>query len=174
VKYLVSIVLICTVFSLPACGGSDSDATTQSSTTVAAQGSAAAGGDSSAQPEETSPGGFYIPKQPKVRVPRGPEPTGLVVRDIKKGSGSPLVPDAKFAFRYVGVEYDSGKTFETRWAQPFVIQKFGNGELLVGQERGMRGMRVGGRRELIIPEHLGYNDGTGPLIYVIELVSVTK
>lgn len=97
-----------------------------------------------------------------------------MVRDIKKGAGSPLVPNAKFAFRYVGVEYKSGKTFEARWAQPFVIQEFGNGELLVGQERGMRGMRVGGRRELTIPERLGYENGVGPLIYLIELVSVEK
>lgn len=126
------------------------------------------------QPGGTSPSGFAIPKQPKVRVPPGPAPTGLVVREIKKGSGAALVPKAKIAFRYVGVEYDSGKTFEARWAQPFVIQEFGNGELLVGQERGMRGMRVGGRREMIIPERLAYESGTGSLIYLIELVAVEK
>lgn len=140
---------------------------------MAAQEPAAAGRDASAQPEEASPGGFYIPRQPKVRVPRGPAPKGLVVREIKKGSGPKLEPGAKIAFRYVGVEYNSGKTFEARWAQPFIIQKFGNGELLVGEERGMRGMRVGGRRELIIPDRLGYETGVGSLIYVIELVSVT-
>lgn len=97
-----------------------------------------------------------------------------MVREIRKGSGPVLRPNAKFYFRYVGVEYRSGKVFEARWAEPFVIQAFGNGELLVGQERGMKGMRVGGRRELIIPERLGYNNGVGSLIYMTELVSVEK
>jgi len=95
-----------------------------------------------------------------------------VVRELEKGSGPRLEPGAKIALRYLGVEYNSGKTFEVRWAQPFIIQKFGNGELLVGEERGMRGMRAGGRRELIIPERLGYENGVGPLIYVIELAAI--
>lgn len=173
-KYLAPIVLVCVAPFLVACGGDDSTATTQGSTTADAQRSAAKTPEFGAQPDGASSNFTGIPRQPKVRVPQGPAPTGLVVREIKKGSGAPLVPNAKFAFRYVGVEYDSGKTFEARWDQPFKIQAFGNGELLVGQERGMRGMRVGGRRELIIPERLGYENGTGSLIYLIELVSVEK
>jgi FKBP-type peptidyl-prolyl cis-trans isomerase len=97
-----------------------------------------------------------------------------VVREVKKGSGPALKSNDKITFRYVGVEYRSGKTFEVRWDEPFIIQEFGNGELLEGEETGMRGMRVGGRRELIVPERLGYKNGVGPLIYMIELVSVEK
>ena len=97
-----------------------------------------------------------------------------MVKDIRRGSGPPLTWNDRLTFRYVGVEYRSGKVFEARWAKPFIIQAFGNGELLVGQERGMLGMRVGGRRELIVPERLAYNNGVGSLIYLTELVSIVR
>lgn len=173
-KFPVLIALICAVPLLAGCGGDESPDTTQGSTTTEARPSAATTQDSNVQPGGNSPSVTGIPKQPKVRVPQGPAPTGLVVREIKKGSGTALTQNDKFAFRYVGVDYNSGKTFEARWDRPFVIQAFGNGELLVGQERAMRGMKVGGRREMIVPDRLGYENGAGPLIYVVELVSVEK
>lgn len=171
-KGLALIVGICLILALAACGGGDSTTTAQDPSTQGT--SSAAAQDSGAQPDGTSPKSTTVPKQPTVRVPQGPAPTELVVREVKKGSGPVLNSNEKITFRYVGVEYRSGKTFEVRWDEPFVIQEFGNGELLEGEEMGMRGMRVGGRRELIIPERLGYDTGVGSLIYMIELVSIEK
>lgn len=79
---------------------------------------------------------------------------------------------------YHGVYYVSGKLWSSSWqnSQP-LIYELGSGDMLQGWEKGLRGMRAGGRRKLIIPPELVYGRGTsaGPestLIYVIDLMAI--
>jgi len=109
---------------------------------------------------------------PTVHVPKGPPPKKLIVRELKRGSGTMIEPYTKISTHFVGVTYSTGKPYEVRWkGYPFTID-FGPGEEIKGWEKGLVGMRVGGRRELVIPSKLAY--GKGAMVYVIDLLSVEK
>jgi len=109
--------------------------------------------------------------KPKVEVPSGPPPKELVIKDLDKGAGAMIESGREFVVDYVGVNYKTGQEFESTWAKSEPSKfSFGTGEVVEGWEEGLRGMRVGGRRELIVPSKLAY--GTGALIYVIDLLKV--
>jgi peptidylprolyl isomerase len=119
---------------------------------------------------DTGQGGSGLDK-PKIEIPHSPPPRRLIVRDIKTGSGPVLRTGDEFLVNDVGVNYRTGKEFETTWGQGRPSKfPFGTGELIQGWERGLAGMRVGGRRELIVPSALAYK--TGALIYVIDLLAI--
>lgn len=109
-------------------------------------------------------------REPKVKVPNGPPPKQLVVNDLKAGSGAEVKPGDEIVVDYVAINYKTGKKFESTWerADPGKFT-MNSGELIQGWLDGLKGMKVGGRRELIIPSRLAYKTGT--LIYVIDLVS---
>jgi peptidylprolyl isomerase len=118
-----------------------------------------------------------IPPQPK------PAPSTLVAQDIVKGDGPVAKPGDTVTVQYVGVLYDNGKQFDASWdrGQPFSFP-LGAGQVIPGWDRGVAGMRVGGRRQLTIPPSLGYGasgtpDGTIPpnatLVFVVDLRKVT-
>lgn len=83
-------------------------------------------------------------------------------------SGSPQV---RITALYKAVAYSTEELYEERWdpRNPFEID-FGPGLEVEGWEKGMIGMRVGGRRELIVPSKMAY--GTGALVYVVDLLRV--
>lgn len=111
--------------------------------------------------------------KPKIEVPKGPPPEELVVNDLKKGTGAAVKPGDKIIVSYVGVNYKTGKEFESTWNGAGVAGfQLGKGEVIEGWEAGMIGMRVGARRELIIPSRLAF--GKGAVVYVIDLVAVEK
>lgn len=108
---------------------------------------------------------------PRIAVPHGPPPKKLVVRQLKRGFGAAAHWGERLGVQFVGVDYKTGKAFEVRWQQPQPFSfNFGEGEVRKGWEIGLKGMRIGGRRELILPSRLAY--GTGPLLYVVELLSI--
>lgn len=110
---------------------------------------------------------------PKVRVPTGPPPKDVVVKELRKGHGVMLKAGDWFSLNYVAVEYESGKRLEAHWERSGGFTwKFGTGEVVKGWETGLEGMRVGGRRELIVPSRLAY--GGGALVYVVELLEVRR
>ncbi len=119
--------------------------------------------------------------KPSIEPPDTPPPKQLVKRDIVKGKGAEAKPGDTLKVQYVGVVYDTGKEFDATWdrGQPFSF-KLGSGNVLPGWTEGIPGMRVGGRRELIIPPNLGYGaQGSPPaippnatLIFAIDLLSV--
>jgi peptidylprolyl isomerase len=120
------------------------------------------------------------PTKPKVKVPKGPPPKHLVVRDLRVGTGAPAEPGQTVTVQYVGVNYKGGKQFDASWdrGQPFSFP-LGQGQVIPGWDRGVAGMRPGGRRELIIPPKLGYGPQGSPpvikpnetLVFVIDLIS---
>lgn len=113
-----------------------------------------------------------IAKLPKIEIgkPSGPRPKKkLVVRDLRKGSGAVVRPDDKILVRFFSVKYAearkasrSGRYGPTEFAL--------DGGVIKGWEEGLPGMRVGGRRELIVPPKLGYRGWT--LIYVVDVLAV--
>jgi peptidylprolyl isomerase len=94
----------------------------------------------------------------------------LVVDDLQEGSGAVIRAGDQVYLHYVGVNYSTGEEFEASWRKTPFTFKFGSGEVLDGWEEGLKGMKVGGRRQLIVPSKLAYE--TGPLVYVIDLLKV--
>jgi peptidylprolyl isomerase len=124
-----------------------------------------------------------LSRKPVVVVPKGPPPTHLVVKDIIRGTGPAASPSSTVTVQYVGVLYSNGKQFDASWdddsGQPTSFSL--SGGVIQGWTEGIPGMRVGGRRELIIPPSLGYGKTGSPpkippnatLVFVIDLHSVS-
>ena len=116
-------------------------------------------------------------EKPEIDMPDGPAPTELVIRDITVGDGKEAVPGATVEVHYVGVEFDSGEEFDASWNRGESIS-FPLQGLIQGWQEGIPGMRVGGRRELVIPPALAYGESGfhrlagKTLIFVIDLIDV--
>jgi len=131
------------------------------------------------QPAQSN--GEDLSKKPVVKSPGGTPPKELVVKDLVKGTGRAAVPGATATVQYVGILYDGGKQFDASWdsGQPFTF-KLGAAAVIPGWDRGLIGMKVGGRRQLTIPPAEAYGDqGAGAdippnatLIFVIDLKSL--
>ncbi|HEX8976380.1 MAG TPA: FKBP-type peptidyl-prolyl cis-trans isomerase [Solirubrobacteraceae bacterium] len=120
--------------------------------------------------------------KPKVVPPSGPPPTKLVIKDLIKGTGPVATAGSTVTVQYVGVLYKGGKQFDASWndgsGQPTSLPLSG---VIKGWQQGIPGMKVGGRRELIIPASLGYGAAGSPpkipanaaLVFVIDLHGVS-
>ncbi len=119
--------------------------------------------------------------KPSITVPDGPAPTDLVIEDLELGSGDEAVAGTTCSMQYVGVSWSTGKEFDSSWdrGQAFTFP-LGAGRVIQGWDRGVAGMKVGGRRRLTIPAALGYGErGAGSdiapgetLIFVVDLEGV--
>jgi peptidylprolyl isomerase len=124
-----------------------------------------------------------IAKKPVVTVPTGPAPTKLVTKDLVTGTGQTAKAGDTVTVNYVGELYKNGKEFDSSWSrnQPFTTP-LTTGSVIPGWVQGIPGMKVGGRRELIIPASLAYGSkGSGttippnsPLVFVVDLLSVSS
>lgn len=116
--------------------------------------------------------------KPKVVVPGGPPPKQLVVKDLIEGTGAEAKEGGRIEINYVGVTYKDGKEFENTYdTHDTLYWRIGSHEVIRGWEQGIRGMKVGGRRELIVPPRLGFKPGqqshVAPqetLVYVIDVI----
>ncbi|MDQ6810321.1 MAG: FKBP-type peptidyl-prolyl cis-trans isomerase [Actinomycetota bacterium] len=118
-------------------------------------------------------------KEPTVTPPSGAAPSKLVVKDIVAGSGKEAKLGSSITVNYVGVLYHGGKVFDASWKRgepsTFPLEP---GRLIAGWTQGIPGMKVGGRRELIIPSALAYRakgsppaiPPNAPLVFVIDLL----
>ena len=119
--------------------------------------------------------------KPEIDFPGGEPPADLVITDITVGDGAEAKPGAKVTVHYVGVAYSTGEEFDASWnrGSPFQFQ-LGAGQVIAGWDSGVAGMKVGGRRQLVIPPQLGYGQrGAGnvikpgeTLIFVVDLLAV--
>jgi peptidylprolyl isomerase len=138
----------------------------------------ATGGDDSSSSSTFDPNSIT---KPKVEVPSGAPPTTLETKDITVGDGATAAAGDTLTMQYVGVNYDDGKQFDASWdnGQPFTFQ-LGGGQVIPGWDQGIAGMKVGGRRQLIVPPDLGYGaQGSPPtikpnetLVFVVDLLDV--
>jgi peptidylprolyl isomerase len=118
-------------------------------------------------------------EKPEVGFPGAEPPADLVITDIHVGDGAEAKPGAEVTVHYVGVAFSTGEEFDASWnrGEPFRFP-LGGGRVIAGWDHGVAGMRVGGRRQLVIPPHLGYgNRGAGnaikpgeTLIFVVDLL----
>ncbi|GAA1009147.1 peptidyl-prolyl cis-trans isomerase [Streptomyces sp. F-3] len=120
-------------------------------------------------------------EKPEIDFPGGEPPADLVIKDIWEGDGPQAEAGDTVSVHYVGVAFSTGEEFDASWNRGTPLQfRLGVGQVIAGWDRGVQGMRVGGRRQLIIPPHLAYGDrGAGSrikpgetLIFVCDLVAV--
>ena len=99
--------------------------------------------------------------------------------DVTTGEGAEAQAGKRVTVHYTGWLTD-GKKFDSSRdrGSPFTF-RLGAGEVIRGWDEGVAGMKIGGRRKLIIPADLGYGQrGSGPipggatLIFAVELISV--
>ena len=119
--------------------------------------------------------------RPEVDFPGGEPPAKLQVTDIWEGDGGVANPGDMVEVHYVGVAFSTGEEFDASWNRGDPLQfQLGAGEVIAGWDQGVQGMKVGGRRQLIVPPDLAYGDrGAGyaiapgeTLIFVCDLVSI--
>jgi peptidylprolyl isomerase len=118
---------------------------------------------------------------PTVTVPSGTPPTSLESADLITGTGKEAAPGDNVTVQYVLATYSSGKVIQSSWTSQAFTFQLGAGQVIPGWDKGVVGMKVGGRRELIIPPSLGYGaESPGPgiaandtLVFVIDLQNVS-
>jgi len=118
-------------------------------------------------------------QRPEIDFPDGPPPQDLQVVDEVVGDGTEAKAGMTVRTHYVGVAYSTGEEFDASWnrGQPLDF-RLGAGQVIAGWDQGIQGMKVGGRRRIVIPPRLGYGDrGAGgairpgeTLIFVVDLV----
>jgi peptidylprolyl isomerase len=116
--------------------------------------------------------------KPEVEFPGGPPPTDLQINDLVVGQGAEATPGATVDVHYVGVEFESGEEFDASYNRGQSIE-FPLQGLIQGWQDGIPGMRVGGRRQLIVPPAQAYGPAGGghrlsgkTLVFVIDLLGV--
>jgi peptidylprolyl isomerase len=119
--------------------------------------------------------------KPTISQPTGDAPTDLEIVDLTVGDGEEARAGHTVVVHYVGVAFSNGKEFDSSWNRnaPFDF-RLGAGQVIAGWDRGVAGMRVGGRRQLTIPAKLAYGDrGAGGvikpgehLVFVVDLLGV--
>ncbi len=120
-------------------------------------------------------------EKPEVDFPEGAPPTDLVIEDITVGDGEEAAPGRTAVVHYVGVAFSTGEEFDASWNRGEAFNfPLGAGAVIAGWDRGVVGMKVGGRRRLVIPPELAYGDrGAGAvitpgetLIFVVDLLDL--
>lgn len=177
-KRLALILLACLAVVVAGCGSSDDSSTSSSESTATSTESSEKSPAESGGAKKSSGG---EKTKPKVTVPSGPPPKKLEIKEIEEGTGAEAKAGDEVTVQYVGVGYDSKKEFDSSWSrnEPFAFG-LGAGQVIPGWDQGVEGMKVGGRRELIIPPNLAYGPAGSPpvigknetLIFVIDLLAV--
>lgn len=119
--------------------------------------------------------------KPEVVIPNSTPPNELVAQDITVGDGEEAVSGKSVSVHYVGVAWSTAKQFDASWDrnEPFEFG-LGAGQVISGWDKGVAGMRVGGRRKLTIPPDMGYGSrgaggvikGGETLVFVVDLLNV--
>ncbi len=127
------------------------------------------------------PGEGDIKVKPVIPRQSGSAPKVLIVQDLIVGTGTEAKSGDSVTVQYVGVLFANGKEFDSSWkaGKPFTFD-LGSGGVIAGWDQGVEGMKVGGRRRLIIPAELGYGAAGSPptipanaaLVFDVDLVSV--
>jgi peptidylprolyl isomerase len=162
------------MLALAGCSGSSSSPTTTSGPLATAPVTVA-----TIPPQDRSPAGTSGTK-PTIVVPAGQPPTELQSADLVVGTGPEVKLGDHVTAQYVLASYSTGKEVQSSWDSgspfPFLLAQ---GHVIDGWVQGVPGMRVGGRRELIIPPSLGYGaqspgPGIAPNDTLVFIVDVTK
>jgi peptidylprolyl isomerase len=121
-------------------------------------------------------------EKPHVFVPPGETPPSeLVCEDVVEGTGDEATGGRDVEVHYVGVAWSTRQQFDASWDRGDTFRfGLGAGQVIQGWDQGVAGMKVGGRRRIVIPPHLGYGKagaggvikGGETLVFVVDLVAV--
>jgi peptidylprolyl isomerase len=178
-RRVLTLIAAVLVLGLAACGDDDDDGggggggagtTTQQDTGTETTSPA----DAEAALKDTS-------KKPAIPKPTGSPPRKLLVEDIVKGKGPAAKNGDTVVVHYVGMNFSNGQEFDASWdtGAPFPVQ-LGAGMVIAGWDKGLVGIKKGGRRKLTIPPELGYGaEGYPPdippnetLVFVVDAVDI--
>jgi peptidylprolyl isomerase len=189
-RFSIPAALACAAVAISGCGDSDSSSATseatQTQTTQTTPTQTQDQGSQAPRARKVTPsaGEANIDRKPKVPKGQGKAPSKLVVEDLIVGKGKRAASGDTVSVQYVGVLFKNGKEFDASWqgnqpGQPFQFP-LGGGQVIQGWDQGVVGMRVGGRRKLVIPPELAYGvQGYAPdippnatLIFDIDLKQI--
>lgn len=120
-------------------------------------------------------------ERPTIDIPAGDPPSELAIDDLVVGDGTEATAGMVVNVDYVGAAWSNGKEFDASWNRGDTLSfNLGASQVIQGWDQGVQGMKVGGRRKLTIPPHLGYGAAgaggvIGPnetLVFVVDLRSV--
>jgi len=171
--------LACAVL-LAACGGSSKKDETAATPTKTAKPTATATAAPVGKVKVTG----ALGAKPKVVISpiNATPPAKLKIKDLAKGHGKAAKAGETVTVQYDGVLYENGTEFDASWNrhQPFSFP-LGAGQVIPGWDKGVVGMKVGGRRVLTTPPELGYGpQGSGPippnstLVFVVDMLKIQK
>ncbi len=168
-----AVLALTAALALTACGDDGPSATVE-------QGSSGAENFDAPVPEVTE-NATDLEKEPKLAAGAGTAPTTLVTRDLVTGDGKTAVETDTVGVRYVGALFSDGSVFDSSWAQGMEPATFPLDKVVPGFAQGIVGMKIGGRREIVIPPDLGYQDQALPglpanstLVFVVDLVETSS
>ncbi len=164
---------------------SDSQSTTSTTTTTPPTGSSGTSGAGTGSgaispiPAAQESAAGTAGTAPTVTVPSGTPPTALESADLITGSGAAAAPGSTVTVQYVLADYATRKVLQSSWtSQPFSFT-LGQQQVIPGWDKGIVGMKAGGRRELIIPPSLAYGSGgqgippNDTLVFVVDVLKVS-
>ncbi len=162
---LLALGLACAALAAAGCGDSENEAAAPAATAT----------------ETAAPEPAPVATKPEVKVPKGKAPKRLVKKDLRPGNGPAVQPGQFVQVQYVGVSFKNGRQFDASWdtGEPFAFQ-LGAGQVIPGWDSGIAGMKVGGRRRLVIPPDQAYGPQGSPpaigpnetLVFVVDLLAV--
>ena len=168
--------------ALAGCGGSSSGGTQSVGGSPSASATTATGSGDAGSCTPSGKGTTDLKVKPVAAYLKDAEPTETTIHDIVCGTGAEAKEGSAVEVKYVGVLFKDGKEFDSSWSRgasetlPFTI----GGGVIPGFSKGTLGMKIGGRREVVIPSKDGYGDqGSGPipggatLVFIIDLVKTS-
>ncbi len=194
---LLTLPLLVAALAFSACGSDDdpSDESAAAPTEAAATATeaptdAAPAPETEPAPPEEGDSGVKVTgksgEKPKIEVPGGEPPAGLIYEDIKVGKGAAAEAGHTVSVQYVGALFKDGTEFDASWdrgGEPFEFA-LGQGAVIPGWDQGIVGMKAGGRRVLTIPPEMAYgSQGTGAggpigpnetLVFVVDLEKIAS
>jgi peptidylprolyl isomerase len=170
-----------TTSSVTAAPATAATSTSLPSTTTASPAPGANPGTVANGPVPAVAGATDLTREPVVAAGSGPAPTVLTGQDLVLGSGAPAVATSTVKVQYVGAFYDTGKVFDASWTDGSGPATFPLSGVIPGFRDAITGMKIGGRREVVVPPALGYGangqpptiPGNSTLVFVIDLLGVS-
>jgi peptidylprolyl isomerase len=178
-RRLLMLLALVSLLGIAACGDDDDGGGSQGADTATEEQDT--GSETATSPQDAEEALKDTSTKPQIPKPTGSPPRRLEVEDIVKGSGPAAKQGTTVIVNYVGMNFSNGREFDSSWetGQPFPVQ-LGANSVIPGWEKGLLGMKAGGRRKLTIPPELGYGpEGYPPdippnetLVFVVDAVSV--
>ena len=136
------------------------------------------GGSTTEKAPMSSASGTSLGSAPTIVVPKDAPPATLEIKDLALGHGASVQSNSTVTVHYLLMAWKSGAIIDSSWSRG-APSSFPLNQVIPGWQQGMPGMKVGGRRELLVPPSLGYGSmGSGPvgpdetLIFVVDLISI--